>query len=57
MIVALRAPSLAKFDEVDTVPVCENILEYNTLHEGTHITVTPFCNIPNTNTLQLFTKK
>ena len=30
MIVALRAPSLAKFGEVDTVPVSENSLKYNT---------------------------
>ena len=30
MIVALRAPSLAKFGEVDTVPVGENSLKYNT---------------------------
>ena len=28
MIVALRAPSLAKFGEVDTVPVSENSLKY-----------------------------
>ena len=30
MIVALRAPSVAKFGEVDTVPVSENSLKYNT---------------------------
>ena len=30
MFVALRAPSLAKFGEVDTVPVSENSLKYNT---------------------------
>ena len=30
MIVALRAPSLAKFGEVDTVPVIENSPKYNT---------------------------
>ena len=30
MIVALRAPSSAKFGEVDTVPVSENSLKYNT---------------------------
>ena len=30
MIVALRAPSLAKFGEVDTIPVSENSLKYNT---------------------------
>ena len=30
MIVALRAPSLAKFGEVDTVPVSENSLKYTT---------------------------
>ena len=30
MIVALRAPSLAKFGEVDKVPVSENSLKYNT---------------------------
>ena len=30
MIVALRAPSLAKFGEIDTVPVSENSLKYNT---------------------------
>ena len=30
MIVALRAPSLAKFGEVATVPVSENSLKYNT---------------------------
>ena len=31
MIVALRAPSLAKFGEVDTVPVSENSPNTNTL--------------------------
>ena len=30
MIVALHALSLAKFGEVDTVPVSENSLKYNT---------------------------
>ena len=30
MIVALRAPSLAKFGEVDTIPVNDNSLKYNT---------------------------
>ena len=30
MIVARRVPSLAKFGEVDTVPVSENNLKYNT---------------------------
>ena len=30
MVVALRAPSLAKFGEVDTVPVSENSFKYNT---------------------------
>ena len=30
MIVALRAPSSAKFGEVDTVLVSENSLKYNT---------------------------
>ena len=30
MVVALRAPSLAKFGEVDTVAVSENSLKYNT---------------------------
>ena len=33
MIVALRAPSLAKFGEVDTIPVSENSLKYNTFRQ------------------------
>ena len=41
MIVALRAPSLAKFGEVDTVPVSENSLtiiyeEITNLYEQPH---------------------
>ena len=41
MIVALRAPSLAKFGEVDTVPVSENSLtiiyeEITNLYEHPH---------------------
>ena len=29
-LLALRARALAKFDEVDTIPVSENSLKYNT---------------------------
>ena len=63
MIVALRAPSLAKFGEVDTVPVSENSLtiiyeEITNLYEQPHaknidVTNKNACEVVNTSNLKL----